>query len=63
YMLAVFIPGLAVFVRRMHDTGRSGWWFLLNFVPFGAIVVIVFLAQDSNPDANKYGENPKKSAT
>ena len=63
YMLAVFIPGLAVFVRRMHDTGRSGWWFLLNVVPFGAIVVIVFLAQDSNPDANKYGENPKKSAT
>ena len=61
YMLVVLIPGLAVFVRRMHDTGRSGWWFFLNFVPFGAIVVIVFLAQDSNPDTNKFGENPKRS--
>ena len=62
YMLGVLIPGLAVFVRRMHDTGRSGWRFFLNLVPFGAIVVIVFLAQDSNPEANKFGENPKKSA-
>ena len=60
YLLAAFIPGLAVFVRRMHDTNRSGWWFLIAFVPLiGAIVLLVFLVQDSDAGANQYGLNPK----
>jgi uncharacterized membrane protein YhaH (DUF805 family) len=59
YGLAVFLPGLAVSVRRLHDTGRSGWWNLIVFTCIGIIVLIVFLCQDSKPGPNKYGENPK----
>lgn len=60
YALAVLIPGIAVSVRRLHDTERSGWWLLLAFVPVvGAIVLLVFLVQDGKPGANQYGVNPK----
>ena len=60
YSLAVLIPGTAVFVRRLHDTNRSGWWFLIGLIPFiGAIVLIVFMVQDSQPNENQYGSNPK----
>lgn len=56
YGLAVLIPGLAVTARRLHDTGRSGWWMLINLVPFiGAIVMLVFTVSDSQPQANSYG--------
>jgi len=60
YGLAVLLPGLAVSVRRLQDTGKSGWWLLIAFVPLvGAIVLIVFMAQDSTPGDNQYGPNPK----
>lgn len=60
YSLAVLVPSLAVAVRRLHDTGRSGWWVLIGLIPcVGFIVLIVFLAQDSQPGANEYGPNPK----
>jgi len=60
YTLAVLIPGIAVSVRRLHDTNRSGWWLLISLVPLiGAIVLIVFLSSDSKPEENKYGVNPK----
>ncbi|MCD1260777.1 DUF805 domain-containing protein [Paenibacillus athensensis] len=59
YSLAVLLPSLAVAARRLHDTGRSGWWQLLALIPLvGAIILIVFLCQDSEPD-NQYGPNPK----
>lgn len=46
YTLAVFLPSLAIGVRRLHDTGRSGWWMLIGLIPFiGTIVLIVFWAQ------------------
>lgn len=62
YTLAVFIPSIAVGVRRLHDTGRSGWMGLLALIPLvGAIIVIVFLCQDSAPGDNQYGPNPKTS--
>ena len=62
YMLAVFIPGIAVAVRRLHDTNRSGWWWLISFIPFiGAIILIIFLAGDSQPGGNRYGPNPKET--
>ena len=59
YMLASIFPILAVTVRRLHDTDRSGWWYLLNFIPFGSIVLIVFLCLDSSPGQNRFGANPK----
>lgn len=60
YGLAVLIPGLAVSVRRLHDTGKSGWWLLIGLVPFvGGIVLLVFMVLDSQRDANQYGLNPK----
>jgi uncharacterized membrane protein YhaH (DUF805 family) len=60
YALAIIIPNLAVAVRRLHDTGRSGWWILIGLVPFvGIIILIVFAVQDSQPGPNLYGPNPK----
>jgi len=59
YMLAVLIPSLAVSVRRLHDTGRSGWWMLLGIIPLLGLVVLFFAAQDSQPGDNHYGPNPK----
>ena len=62
YMLAVFLPGLAVGVRRLHDTGRTGWWLFIAFVPIiGAIVLLVFMVQDSKTGDNQYGPNPKEA--
>ncbi len=62
YTLAVLIPGIAVSVRRLHDTERSGWWLLIALVPLiGAIVLLVFMAQDSKPGQNQYGANPKEA--
>ena len=64
YILATLLPSLAVFVRRLHDTGRSGWWFFIGFVPLvGAIILIVFMVLDSQSGSNKYGENPKSVPT
>lgn len=61
FTLAVLIPGIAVSVRRLHDTERSGWWLLIALIPLiGAIVLLVFMVQDSKPGQNQYGENPKE---
>ncbi len=63
YILAVFIPGLAVMVRRLHDTNHSGWWFFIQLIPFiGVIIFLVFLATDSQAVDNQYGSNPKAGA-
>ena len=60
YSLLVLIPGIAVSVRRLHDTDRSGWWLLLAFIPLiGAIVLLVFMVLDSTPGDNRFGPNPK----
>jgi len=57
--LVAFFPSIGVAARRLHDTGRSGWWQLIGLIPIiGAIVLIVFLVQDSHAD-NQYGPNPK----
>lgn len=63
YSLAVLLPALGLAVRRLHDTGRSGWWILIGLVPLiGGIVLIVFYVLDSQPGTNQFGPNPKESA-
>jgi uncharacterized membrane protein YhaH (DUF805 family) len=59
--LALFLPGIAVAIRRLHDTGRTGWWLLLWFLPFiGPIVLLVFyLLKSDGP--NKYGAGPDEA--
>lgn len=60
YSLALVIPGLAVGVRRLHDTGKSGWWLLIGLVPLiGAIVLLIFFATEGTRGANEYGVDPK----
>ena len=62
YMLAVIIPSLAVMVRRLHDTGKSGWWFFISLVPLiGSIWLLVLMVTDSQPGENQYGPNPKEA--
>jgi len=55
YTLAVIIPGIAVSVRRLHDTGRSGWWFMITIIPvLGLLVFLYFTVLDSEQAANQY---------
>ncbi|MDY0934998.1 MULTISPECIES: DUF805 domain-containing protein [Pseudomonas] len=53
YSIAVFLPGLAVGVRRLHDTDRSGWWMLVPIVP------LIFSCQEGQRDGNRFGPSPK----
>lgn len=63
YFLAMFIPGLAVTVRRLHDTNRSGWWFLISFVPLiGFFALLFFALSEGDSGTNAYGPDPKASA-
>ncbi|MFB7040483.1 MULTISPECIES: DUF805 domain-containing protein [unclassified Streptomyces] len=60
YTLAVFLPALGVSVRRLHDTGRSGWWILIALVPLvGGIILLVFNCLEGEQQQNAYGPNPK----
>jgi uncharacterized membrane protein YhaH (DUF805 family) len=60
--LALLLPSLAVGVRRLHDTNRTGWWLLIGLIPLvGAIVLLVFFVMDSTPGANRFGPNPKEA--
>ena len=62
--IGLFLPSLAVTVRRLHDTDRSGWWILIFFIPIvGVIVAVVFLASKGTEGENRFGPDPKASAT
>ena len=62
YSLALLIPSIAVGVRRLHDTGRSGWWLLIGLIPLiGTIILIVFLATEGQRGDNRYGPDPKQA--
>ena len=57
--LALFLPSLAIAVRRLHDLGHSGWWVLLGLIPIVNILMLIYFAFDSQEGPNKYGPNPK----
>jgi uncharacterized membrane protein YhaH (DUF805 family) len=60
--LALIIPLLAVTVRRLHDTDRSGWWILLGLIPLlGQLVLLVLYCLDGTPGENRFGPNPKQT--
>ena len=61
FSLAILVPSISIAARRLHDTGRTGWWQLIALVPLiGIIVLLVFYVQDSQ-DENTYGPNPKQA--
>jgi len=58
--LGLIIPSLAVTVRRLHDTDRSGWWYLIAFLPLiGGLIIFIFSVLDGTPGPNKFGPDPK----
>jgi uncharacterized membrane protein YhaH (DUF805 family) len=61
YSLFITLPSLAVLVRRLHDTDRSGWWAFILFIPIiGFLIILIFTIQDGTPGINRYGSNPKE---
>ncbi|MDG4768408.1 DUF805 domain-containing protein [Solwaraspora sp. WMMD406] len=63
FSLALLLPSLAVGVRRLHDTDRSGWWLLIALIPIvGAIVLLVFFVLDGTHGPNRFGPDPKDVA-
>lgn len=60
FALAIIVPSLAVQARRFHDQDKSGWFVLLNLIPYvGGLVVLVFMCLDGTPGPNRFGEDPK----
>lgn len=58
-ILATIIPTLAVTVRRLHDQDKSGWWWLIQLIPLGGFVLLVFMFLDGTAGENQYGPDPK----
>lgn len=60
FALAAIVPSLSLCVRRLHDLGKSGAYYLFIFIPLvGSILLLVWFCTDSQPGANQYGPNPK----
>jgi uncharacterized membrane protein YhaH (DUF805 family) len=60
--IAMILPSIAVGIRRLHDTNRSGWWLLIGVIPLlGAIVLLIFMVLDSDAGENRFGPNPKSA--
>jgi len=58
--LFILVPSIAVGVRRLHDTNRSGWWLLVGFIPIiGFFILLYFMLIEGDTSVNQYGPNPK----
>lgn len=61
WCLGMLLPSLAVTIRRLHDIGKSGWWYFITLIPIiGGIILLIWMCQDGEQNANKYGMNPKR---
>ena len=59
WTLVILVPSVAICLRRLHDIGKSGWWYLINLIPvIGQIIFLIFMLKDSAAD-NQWGPNPK----
>ena len=56
--LALFLPGMAVSIRRLHDLDRTGWWFLVAFTVIGIILLIIWNCMPGTPGPNRFGPDP-----
>jgi uncharacterized membrane protein YhaH (DUF805 family) len=64
FFLAHFIPSFAVTIRRFHDTGNSGWLYLVAFIPYiGSLIIFIITLLDSEEKTNKWGPNPKSKTS
>lgn len=62
WLLASIVPSISVTVRRLHDLGKSGWWYFLQWVPcVGGIVMLIFMCMQGTSGSNKYGEDPLRN--
>ena len=62
FYLVILVPTIAVSVRRLHDTDRTGWWALLSFVPvIGTIVLLVFAVLPGTRGSNRFGPDPRSA--
>lgn len=59
FAILLIIPSIAVAIRRLHDTNKSGWWYLIGLIPFGGIVLLIFYCTEGDGDLNQYGNPPK----
>jgi len=62
YWVGLIVPSIAVTIRRLHDTNKSGWLMLIALIPFGSIVVLIFMLLAGDTGANQYGEAAEPSA-
>lgn len=62
YTLAVLLPGIGVTIRRLHDTGRAGWWILVGFIPLvGGIILLILMVLEGTDGDNAYGPPPRRT--
>ena len=60
FLMLHFIQNIAIAVRRLHDTGKSGWWYLLSLIPYiGPFILFILLVLESSEEENQWGVNPK----
>lgn len=61
FSLAHIVPAFALFIRRLHDIGKSGWWVLITFIPLIGTIAMTIIGLIDSVEDNKYGQNPKKN--